>query len=245
MKINRVNKSKATRSVRGHSTAFTLIELLVVIAIIAILAAMLLPALAKAKEKSKQISCASNLRQYGLALRMYANDFSDKLPAGEAGAAWPWDVPDNCVTNLTQNGTQRHIMYDPSFSDQDNDSLWAFAQNPAIHVTGYAATYPDTGGVIASNVVASFTQAGKPVSDTVLLACGIISQQTSANLGADSFNLVIGSYKHRTTHLNGNTPAGGNMAYLDNHVSWHKFIYNNPSIPRTGNLSASGCYFWW
>jgi prepilin-type N-terminal cleavage/methylation domain-containing protein/prepilin-type processing-associated H-X9-DG protein len=87
--------------VRDNFTrAFTLIELLVVIAIIAILAAMLLPALARAKESGKRIACLNNLRQLSLSAQMYVSDSQGFYPPRSDTDRWPDKFYDNYGKNL-------------------------------------------------------------------------------------------------------------------------------------------------
>src|ERR1035438_10904304 len=69
-----------TSSGRFSNQGFTLVGLLIIIAVIAILAAMLLPALASAKRKAKRINCVNNLKQDGLAFRLWEGDNGDKYP---------------------------------------------------------------------------------------------------------------------------------------------------------------------
>src|SRR6476469_3381975 len=101
--------SANARSNRTH--AFTLIELLVAIAIIAILAAILFPVFAQAREKARQASCQSNLRQLGLATMMYTQDYDEVFPLAQYSDStvyWFGKCVANCASfsNKTWDKTQ-------------------------------------------------------------------------------------------------------------------------------------------
>src|SRR5262245_55813795 len=85
---------------RAGRPAFTLIELLVVIAIIAILAAMLLPAVSRSKGQATKISCVNNVRQLGLAMRLYVDDNHGYYPARTRFNLWPSRIYDGYKDTL-------------------------------------------------------------------------------------------------------------------------------------------------
>ena len=257
------------RSISSGNKAFTLIELLVVIAIIAILAALLLPALAKAKERARRTSCASNLHQYGVACLMYANDSNNKLPAmgattgnADFGGYWPWDMSVNTANNLSQQGSQRHILFCPSFSDHDSDFLWGGTNgvdNPMGYLgmgyrsTGYANTFPggEAGfhGVQPANIN---TNVIPPVSlsspaDRVMLADATITpngKYTESLKFTYSYVQVKApdGTLYNSPHVYGSLATGGNLCLCDGHVEWRLL---RDLHWRSNLVTASMPCFWW
>ncbi len=111
---------------RKSQHGFTLIELLVVISIIALLIALLLPALAKARSLAMRVVCASNMRQIGIALHEYANEFRGQYPMGDS-ASWPFGsfgtLPNVAYDAVTYPTWGLGLLYYESFGIQGLDMV--------------------------------------------------------------------------------------------------------------------------
>jgi type II secretory pathway pseudopilin PulG len=240
---------------RTDGDGFTLLELLVIVGMIAILVVLQLPALAGAKNQSTRAQCAGNLRQFALAMQIYAGENNDNLPTSGAGN-WPWDLPWNAGNVITQWISSR-LVFCPGtavrFSDQDNAVLWNFG-SPSYHLTGYALTSPGF-GEIATNQNTKITPQsyspgpiilpGQLPSQRVLLADATISSPGQYNYSQRytyNWTSIAGGYAkaHISPHLRGQFPLGGNVGMLDGHIEWRKF---DDMQCRVNSGSVPG--FWW
>ena len=229
---------------RRARTGFTLIELLVVIAIIAILAALLLPALARAKQKGQQSVCLSNLKQIGLAFTMYLNDHEDRfpdrrdlkssLPGGyHPWTSWPPSDPRGgwAAVVLKEEGTSDNLWSCPAAISAPAGNALQSVQAGSTNVNPPSVRYwlwrfdrpddpvgqEDFWGKKAAQAVSDLVQAS--ATDATL---GIVNGAADVELAVDPYfpstiPTVDAALKGRTIH------AGGRCrVFLDGHVQFIK-----------------------
>jgi prepilin-type N-terminal cleavage/methylation domain-containing protein len=209
------------------ASGFTLVELLVVIAIIAILAAMLLPALAKAKEKGQRAACMNNNRQIGLAVQMYADDNEDLVP-------WP-NYYDSALNPQDRPGwlyqTSGGVIPDPTQAPYANDETVAYSGGLLWKYTRGAKVYQ-----CASDVNVNWNKAKWQARPNKL------SSYTWNGCLVDNGTIGYSQYKYKMS----NFPPLGYLSWEpdDNQVpppTWNVYndAANNPSTSSAGKEGVS------
>jgi prepilin-type N-terminal cleavage/methylation domain-containing protein/prepilin-type processing-associated H-X9-DG protein len=225
--------------------AFTLIELLVVVAVIAILAAILLPALAKAKERAMRASCLNNTKQIGMASLMYAGDNRNYLPQGTLSGDWPHDMTIADVDLWQAAGLQNQkVFYCPgtlAIINGNETNWWNFTSTR--RVLGYMffnkrSSTDNRVGINGCFFIGRLSDTNFP-TEAVLVADETMSLTQTA-----PYNFVIPSSNvpplyggaYRPAHRDGSYPAGGNLLFLDGHVGWRRW---RDMLPRYQPSSSS------
>jgi prepilin-type N-terminal cleavage/methylation domain-containing protein len=215
--------------------AFTLIELLVVIAIIAILASLLLPVLSRAKQKARTINCASNLRQIGLGMRMFADENQDRYP--ESGGTIGWNFTDPySLSNAWMQQVYAYLKNTNVYRCPGNVQLPLQNQSPFNYFNGVRAAYIAAGqqqaAVNTRQILfpAAFVQSGDTFDN------GQFFSSADADKDDYSQNCVGGS-------ING-IPAvdwqahhgGQEILFADNHVKWYRGYQTNEMTFRYDSI---------
>ena len=199
---------------------FTLIELLVVIAIIALLASLLLPALSKAREMARRTKCISNLKQIGLALELYADDYDGLYPYAAGTVAWEWDATD--VTDGTYGWMQQLYSY------VGNKNVYRCPSNKEYGDYGYFL------GTRAAHAATGFSGRAsvnrkKIKYPSAFVLCGDSSYAfTEGDCDKDDYSQnCVASPVHN---------GGVNILFADGHVKWYKDYVADEMTFRYGEM---------
>ncbi len=201
-----------------RQSAFTLIELLVVIAIIAILAAILFPVFAQAREKARQTQCLSNMRQMGIAVQMYLQDYDEQFPLDShtgTNAPWVW-------LNTLQPYVKTTLLYRcPSDPSVNWERPLPGYRN--VRRTSYGTNYwmlPRYDDCTGYNTLASITSP----ANTIYIA------EMRENTTGDHFHPAMwvwpnncGFYQPEQELAMTWHSGGTNYTFVDGHAKWYRF----------------------
>lgn len=234
----------ATAKIRRLKTSasFTLIELLVVVAIIAVLVALLLPAISKARESAKRVTCASQLRSFGTVFSMYADSNNGWFPGSDLyyyydpiefpNYAWPCILSARYLGPFeTRSGVTRKMYYCPSVTDElirNDDINWNYVD----HCGWYRR--------VSYGFFCNIKPAKAPLE---IIPTKVDRSEPTWVLGADIICLSD-SYDLMSHREGNNKPAGGNILHVDSSVNWKRWANYDTDTHVIPTGTATFFYAW-